>query len=230
MHQELADNIACRQAPALRADAEALARVVALGDIERLHIHDCSDDASGLSGFSFGSGHQMAVALGHDDGSPAVAVAVRRMASHLANHLDAARACIEQTTLHELAHSLCERDREPSGEVQKVLGHLASNQWRERPASHELSHHHLRWAAALVILTSRAATYRPATADYFWRLTRDDLEQNGHSLQALQMLCGAVDDAEPLRPLLQPGSSLMLTLAKGGLHEHDRQRSAAVDS
>lgn len=225
MPDDLATDIDSRQAQPLLADAECLARVCAVADIDRLHISDISGHACGLRGYSYGSGHQLAKALGWRDGQPAIGVAVADLVRDLGD--DLARAAAEQTALHELAHSLADDDSRPAADLVRLIDHLRSAP--DQPgAGDQLSHHHLRWAAGLVILTQRAARYRAATADLMWRMTRQDLERYSHSCEALQLLCAAVDPDAALRPLLRPGSSLMATLAAGGLTDHPRPQQGAV--
>lgn len=227
MLPELAANIACRQAPRLLADAAALARVCAAADLERLHIADISDDAHGLTGYSFGSGHQLAVAMGWRDGQPAIGVAVRHLVAGLASDdLALARAAVEQTALHELAHSLVGQDRRPAADLVRLVAHLRAVP--EGKPTDQRPHHHLRWAACLVILSQRAAKYRPATADLMWRMTERDLERYGHSCRALRLLCRSVDPQAALRPLLTAGSDLMATLARVGLPDCPQLQQGAA--
>lgn len=215
-------NIVHRQAPRLLADAEHLARVCVWPDLPGLHVVDISGLASDLDGMSIGSGYRLAAHYGFRTGWPAVGVSVGRLMTDVLrtdhDRIETATILIEQTTLHEVAHAVLGRDDMNSDQIGTTMRTLRSRQRLDQPAAQQWQDHHDRWASALLILTDRAQQYRRRHGDLIAMLSHSQIEDAGHSVQALRRVIGAVEGDAPIGHLLGQSGPLTARLRAAGLH------------
>jgi hypothetical protein len=188
-----------------------------------LHVIDTSDVAADIQGLSIGAGYRLASWAGYRTGWPAVGVSVGHIISEVCrlrgNDIELAAVMIEQCTLHEMAHCLLGRDDMTGDQITRLIGTVRKRQHLGQTIAERQQHHHDRWAAALLILTDRAAPYRPQYADLIELLTHDQIEDSGHSVAALRRVVGPVDPEAPISHLLRADGPLTARLRAAGLHQ-----------
>lgn len=205
--------------PAVVADAEALMTVLAAPDepagIRLVHL-----TTPGFHGLCRGSGHAVAEAYGLSGAAVMVAFeeSVRRWVAAFSNpeelwRYDRAREVaidhagfeVEKTAAHEVAHALvAELDKPLAGESEAdAIRGLSNGSFAPFPADREAADHNAAWSAAVAIIYTRAAKYRPKMRDYWAKAIDYEGRKYGFDMEAVAKLVARVPEDEPLRPLLR---------------------------
>jgi hypothetical protein len=220
--------IACPPAPPADAerlllDAVRLGETAAASDLPGgLHAID-PGRLPGIVGLAIGTGHALAAWADRPTGCIAVLV----NASHLLHQADddplLARVMVDHVLLHELAHALT-----ATGDLITPIGPLLDQLQASDPPepADDARRHDARWAAALVLLTSRATATQPH-GHLLVAATRGGLRAYGHDADAISQLVGHLDDRRPIRELVSDRGPVAQRLQAAGLLDAPRPRLTA---
>ncbi len=231
----LLDAVVDRQLGRIVRDAEALLAVAAHSDLPGgLAILPVA--ATGLLGFSLGSGHRLAAA--HGCRQP-VAVAVQASkwvrdalavdSADLEDGLWHAARLVEYVAAHELAHALSsEIDQRIATDREAASLAALTKAGRIERASDAtwLAHHDAAWAGGLAILVARCSRLRVGAGPQFAALAEADFRAHGLDYGAIATAVKSVADDEPLRPLLNSTAAIQPIRA---MLPPDEQRWQAIE-
>jgi hypothetical protein len=206
----LIDNVVRRSGPLLLRNAESLVGVVAWPDYpDGLAV---VEPPGGFEvGFSIGSGHLLAEAIGHRFRPAAVAVGAAAMlriellAAGLDEPEDAVARVwvdVEVIALHEAAHAIVAPLDAP-GDAKRIAAcrAVACDLGEFRPAEW-IASHGPAWALAYATLCRRAFRFRPNTAQAMRTIVAADMAAHGIDADLLFSIAAEIGDEARLRKLV----------------------------
>lgn len=230
-----AEELVALLAPRMIRDAEALVGTVAWPDCpDGIAVIESADRSR--AAFSLGSGHLLAQAIGCRRRPTAVIVGTAaRVRDALAFHgmqaadaaLDAARADVEVTSLHEAAHALVAALDAPADEVTvEAAGRVYSAPASDEPIARRVKSHGAAWAGAYAVLVARAIRFRPRIAADLLDEVRRDFHEYGLDHDRIAAAVAAVPAEARLRELATDTGFLARVLA---VMPTDAERIAAIE-
>lgn len=149
-----------------------------------------------------GTGRGVGELYGVRGGRPVVVVDVEK----LATRAQTPAVAVESSTLHEAAHTLTATADATVDEADELVAGVGGNV--ETISPQRVARQHCpRWAAALWLLTERAAAYRPRTGDAIRERVAEDLARYGYQPADLERLAAGVTADEPLAERLAVGGA-----------------------